>query len=57
MTSSDIIRWGGIAAMLGGVLWVAWSLLIRVSFEVLWEHRIVWCAMGGARVCPLIEEG
>jgi hypothetical protein len=33
MTSSAIIRWGGIAAMLGGVLWVVWSLLIRVSFE------------------------
>jgi hypothetical protein len=30
---SDIIRWGGIAAMLGGVLWVVWSLLVRVSFE------------------------
>jgi hypothetical protein len=33
MMSSDIIRWGGIAAMLGGVLWVVWSLLIRVSFQ------------------------
>ena len=33
MTSSDIIRWGGIAAMLGGVRWVVWSLLFRVSFE------------------------
>jgi hypothetical protein len=33
MRSSDIIRWGGIAAMLGGVLWVVWSLLFRVSFE------------------------
>jgi hypothetical protein len=33
MTSSDIIRWGGIAAMLGGVLWVVWSNLFRVSFE------------------------
>ena len=30
---SDIIRWGGIAAMLGGVLWVVWSLLFRVTFE------------------------
>ncbi len=33
MTSSDIIRWSGIAAMLGGVLWMAWSLLFRVSLE------------------------
>jgi ABC-type Na+ efflux pump permease subunit len=33
MTSSNIFRWGGIAAMLGGVLWVVWSLLVRVSFE------------------------
>ena len=33
MTSSNIIRWGGIAAMLGGVFWVVWSLLGRVSFE------------------------
>ena len=33
MTSSDLIRWSGIAAMLGGVLWVVWSLLVRVSFE------------------------
>ena len=33
MRSSDIIRWAGIAAMLGGVLWVVWSLLFRVSFE------------------------
>ena len=31
MTSSDIIRWGGIATMLGGVLWVVWSNLFRVS--------------------------
>jgi hypothetical protein len=29
MTSSDIIRWGGIAAMLGGALWVVWGLLSR----------------------------
>ena len=29
MTTADLIRWGGIAAMLGGVLWVVWSLLIR----------------------------
>ena len=33
MMSSNIIRWGGIAAMLGGVFWVVWSLLGRVSFE------------------------
>lgn len=33
MTTSDIIRWGGIAAMLGGVLWVVWSNLFRVSVE------------------------
>ena len=33
MKSSAMIRWGGIAAMLGGVLWVVWSLLFRVSFE------------------------
>src|SRR5215217_3703375 len=33
MTSSNIIHWGGIAAMLGGVFWVVWSLLGRVSFE------------------------
>ncbi len=33
MRSSNMIRWGGIAAMLGGVLWVVWSLLFRVSFE------------------------
>ncbi len=33
MTSSDIIRWSGIAAMLGGVFWAVWSNLVRVSFE------------------------
>ena len=33
MTSSNIIRWGGLAAMVGGVFWVVWSLLGRVSFE------------------------
>jgi hypothetical protein len=33
MTSSNIVRWGGIAAMLGGVSWVVWSLLGRVSSE------------------------
>jgi hypothetical protein len=32
MMSSDIIRWGGIAAIIGGVLWVVWSNLFRVSF-------------------------
>ena len=35
MTSSDIIRWSGIAAMLGGVLWVVWSNLVRVSLHAL----------------------
>src|ERR687890_607483 len=33
MTSSNLIRWGGLAAMLGGGFWVVWSLLGRVSFE------------------------
>src|SRR4028119_739896 len=33
MSSSDIIRWGGIAAMVGGVLWVLWSNLFRMSVE------------------------
>jgi hypothetical protein len=33
MLSSDLIRWSGLAAMLGGVFWVVWSLLYRVSFE------------------------
>ena len=33
MTSSDLIRWSGIAAMLGGVIWVVWSLLVRVSLQ------------------------
>lgn len=33
MSSSNIVRWGGIAAMVGGVFWVVWSLLGRVSFE------------------------
>ena len=33
MTSSYLIRWSGIAAMLGGVLWVVWSLLVRVSLQ------------------------
>src|SRR3712207_9226195 len=32
-SNSHIIRWGGIAAMLGGVLWVVWRNLFRVSFE------------------------
>jgi hypothetical protein len=30
MSSSDLIRWGGIAGMLGGVLWAVWGLLIWV---------------------------
>jgi hypothetical protein len=29
MTPSGIIRWGGIAAMIGGALWVVWGLLSR----------------------------
>jgi len=33
MTPSNVIRWGGLAAMLGGAFWVVWSLLGRVSFE------------------------
>jgi len=33
MSSSNIVRLGGIAAMIGGVFWVVWSLLGRVSFE------------------------
>jgi hypothetical protein len=26
MSSSDLIRWGGLAAMLGGVVWIAYAL-------------------------------
>jgi hypothetical protein len=33
MTSSNIVRWGGIAAMIAGAFWVVWSLLGQVSFE------------------------
>ena len=33
MTTADLIRWGSIAAMLGGVLWVVWNNLSRVSSE------------------------
>ena len=33
MTASNITRWGGIVAMLGGVFWAVWSNLFRVSFE------------------------
>ena len=29
MTSSGIVRWGAIAAMIGGALWVVWGLLGR----------------------------
>jgi len=29
MRPSGIIRWGGIAAMIGGALWVVWGLLSR----------------------------
>ncbi len=33
MSTSDLIRWSGLAAILGGVFWVVWSLLYRVTFE------------------------
>jgi hypothetical protein len=33
MASSNIIRWGGIVAMVGGVPWVLWSNLFWVSVE------------------------
>ncbi len=33
MSNSDIIRWASIAAILGGVLWVVWNNLFRVSIE------------------------
>jgi hypothetical protein len=29
MTSSGIVRWGAIAAIIGGALWVVWGLLSR----------------------------
>jgi hypothetical protein len=32
-SNSNIIRWGGLAAMLGGVFWVVWSNLFRAGFE------------------------
>ena len=32
-SNSNIIRWGGMAAMLGGVFWVVWSNLFRAGFE------------------------
>ena len=47
MTTSDLIRWGGIAAMLGGVLWVVWNNLFRVSFEAaggLFSHGLLLLA-------------
>ncbi len=28
MVAARIVRWGGLAAMLGGVLWVAWAILV-----------------------------
>jgi hypothetical protein len=31
MRSSGIIRWGSITAILGGVLWVLWNNIFRVS--------------------------
>ncbi len=31
MTSSGTVRWGAIAAMLGGLLWVVWGLFVWVS--------------------------
>ena len=33
MSSSDLIRWGGFAAMIGGVVWVLWGLLFRAIPE------------------------
>jgi hypothetical protein len=33
MAYSNIIRWSGIAAMVGGVPWVLWSNLFQVSVE------------------------
>ena len=32
-SNSNVIRWGGLAAMLGGVFWVVWSNLFRAGFE------------------------
>ena len=31
MSSSDLIRWGGLAAVLGGVMWVAMGLLAIIT--------------------------
>src|SRR5918993_4192721 len=33
MSSSDLIRWGGFAAMIGGVVWILWGLLFRAIPE------------------------
>jgi hypothetical protein len=33
MLYSDTIRWCGVAAMLGGVLWGGWNNLFRVSYQ------------------------
>jgi hypothetical protein len=34
MTNSNLIRWGGVAAVFGGVFWVVWSILSRVGTGV-----------------------
>ncbi len=31
MSSSNLVRWGGLAAMLGGVLWAVWGIAIVVT--------------------------
>lgn len=31
--TSYMVRWSGLAAMVGGAFWVVWSLLVRVSLE------------------------
>ncbi len=40
MSSSDLIRWGGLAAMLGGVAWAVDSLLVLAIPEAGWTNVV-----------------
>ncbi len=41
MSSSALIRWGGLAAMLGGVTWLVDNLLFLAFPQAAWTNAVV----------------
>jgi hypothetical protein len=45
MSSWDLSRWCGLAAMVGGVVWAAQNVLVLTAEEILWTEGVFMVAL------------